>query len=57
VIGLFGNGGRPAIEGPLLAEEAAARLQAREPAVICATPVGAAFARAVRVGAPAPDPV
>jgi 4-diphosphocytidyl-2-C-methyl-D-erythritol kinase len=53
VIGLFAGNGRPAVEGPVLAEEAAARLRGREPAAICARPVEAAFARAMTVEAPA----
>jgi 4-diphosphocytidyl-2-C-methyl-D-erythritol kinase len=57
VIGLFGGNGRPAIEGPMPAEAAAARLGEREPAAICATPVEADFARAVTDATPAPDRV
>jgi 4-diphosphocytidyl-2-C-methyl-D-erythritol kinase len=57
VIGLFAGNPRPAVEGPVLAEEAAARLHGREPAAICARPVGAAFARAMTVGASLPGVV
>ena len=54
VIGLFASNGGGAIDGPARAEAAAAWLHARGPAAICATPVDAAFARAVTLEAPAP---
>ncbi len=53
VVGLFPPGRLPAIAGPALAEHAAAGLRGRVPAAICATPVDAAFARAVTVDGPA----
>jgi 4-diphosphocytidyl-2-C-methyl-D-erythritol kinase len=49
VLGLFAPGGGSAISGPALAEHAAAALQGRVPAAVCAAPVEAAFARAVTV--------
>lgn len=54
VVGLFAAGG-PATDGLALAERAAAVLDGRVPAPICATPVGAAFARAVTVEEFGPD--
>jgi 4-diphosphocytidyl-2-C-methyl-D-erythritol kinase len=47
VLGLFGGGARSSPDGPALAEHAAASLGGRVPAPIFATPVDAAFGRAV----------
>jgi 4-diphosphocytidyl-2-C-methyl-D-erythritol kinase len=54
VVGLFvaAGSGMPALA---LAERAAAALDGRAPAPICATPVDAAFARAVTAEEPTPD--
>ena len=49
VVGLFASDGRSPLDGLGRAKRAAARLQGRRPAPICATAVDAAFARATTV--------
>jgi 4-diphosphocytidyl-2-C-methyl-D-erythritol kinase len=56
VVGLFGRAGRSSSGALRSAERAAASLSARVPPPICATSVGAAFSRVVRVSEPGPEP-